>query len=622
MTDANKSIAVAAAVVLLIVTASAIERVSTDPVATYFRDWGDYTSYLYRNESDGTLVILSSTSDDDNMTLKATAIVNASYDDIGWDFAYFSGEGVHNKSTRRDAYYHTGYIEGATTTQRINQVYQVNLYNTTAQEEGWIDEHIAFMTQQVETQSATSAFWAKVGDLFELMRGIADGYNSAATAGLGQFSFKDIFKMNFAYEIGDVIEHFAALADPTSASRLSIARAQAIRGQHCSALIKVTDDDIFFSHDTWSTYTNLLRQYKTYGMETVVTFSGYAGQIASGDDWYMTSNGLAVQETTNGYYFPSLAAMYVLPDSVSEFLRVMVANFVATNGSEWARHFSTQNDGAYCNSYMVLDGKLFNGDTKKLSHNLLWISEQMPGYVHSRDITFELQNNRYFASYNIPYFDDVRERSGFVAMEQTYGNFFSYTKYARAEIFARDQSNVKDLDGMRRIMRSNDWTTDPLSVITNCSNCTPANSPMLALSSRADLVPENAVLPSNGTYAAFFQRGAFGGIDSKITSARMVMEMRATVICGPTHLTQPVFNFSTTSYARPPGAADVYNFPWVTFVTPTHKPHGWYSSLAPTTAVVLGIFGALVGCAVVAAIAVRAIRAKRSGDSDGAYTRV
>lgn len=43
--------------------------------------------------------------------------------------------------------------------------------------------------------------------------------------------------------------------------------------------------------------------------------------------------------------------------------------------------------------------------------------------------------------------------SGLQALVAQYGDWFSYTQNPRAQIFRRDQSSVKDMDSMIRLMR-------------------------------------------------------------------------------------------------------------------------------------------------------------------------
>lgn len=51
------------------------------------------------------------------------------------------------------------------------------------------------------------------------------------------------------------------------------------------------------------------------------------------------------------------------------------------------------------------------------------------------------------------FFETVFNASGVQALVDQYGDWFSYTKNPRAQIFRRDQALVKDMDSMVRLMR-------------------------------------------------------------------------------------------------------------------------------------------------------------------------
>jgi hypothetical protein len=59
---------------------------------------------------------------------------------------------------------------------------------------------------------------------------------------------------------------------------------------------------------------------------------------------------------------------------------------------------------------MVVDYKLFE-PSKPLPDNLLWIAEQIPGYIQAADKTDVLRFG-YWPSYNIPFFKEVQDRIG------------------------------------------------------------------------------------------------------------------------------------------------------------------------------------------------------------------
>lgn len=115
----------------------------------------------------------------------------------------------------------------------------------------------------------------------------------------------------------------------------------------------------------------------------------------------------------------------------------------------------------------------------------------LSGLVVSKDVTNVLNQTGYWASYNVPYFRDIYDTSGYGKMQSKFGDYYSYTNTARAKIFARDQSKVEDVDSMMALMRYNDYKNDPLS---KC-DCNPPYSAVLAISSRGELNPENGTYP-------------------------------------------------------------------------------------------------------------------------------
>lgn len=111
--------------------------------------------------------------------------------------------------------------------------------------------------------------------------------------------------------------------------------------------------------------------------------------------------------------------------------------------------------------------------------------------IVSKDVTPVLREQGYWASYNIPYFNETYKASGHPEMLARFGDFYSYKNNARAKMFARDQVKARDVDSMIEVMRHNDFQNDPLS---RC-NCTPPYSAENSISSRNDLNPINGSYP-------------------------------------------------------------------------------------------------------------------------------
>jgi hypothetical protein len=185
---------------------------------------------------------------------------------------------------------------------------------------------------------------------------------------------------------------------------------------------------------------------------------------------------------------------------------------------------------------MVVDYKLFDPASTSLRANTLWIGEQFPGYYRVADVTHVVNDQGYWPSYNIPYFEDGFYMSGYGAMVQQYGDTYTYNKCPRANIFRQRQPLATSLSGMKTLMRYNNWRYDPLSL--GCA--------YWSLAARGDLAPLNG-LPDGRCKAM-----AFGAINAKLTWPSAVNEFKAAVVAGPTHDTQPVFEWT-------PAVSTVFN---------------------------------------------------------------
>ncbi len=75
------------------------------------------------------------------------------------------------------------------------------------------------------------------------------------------------------------------------------------------------------------------------------------------DDFYISSQGLVMLETTNSIFNNDLYD-FVVPHTVETWMRVRVAMALATTGREWGELMARHNSGTYNNMYMVIDIKL------------------------------------------------------------------------------------------------------------------------------------------------------------------------------------------------------------------------------------------------------------------------
>lgn len=138
--------------------------------------------------------------------------------------------------------------------------------------------------------------------------------------------------------------------------------------------------------------------------------------------------------------------------------------------------------------WMVVNYKQFVPN-QPLAPDTFWVLEQLPGTVMMADMSEILDNERYWASYNLPlvwftlwlippppsprqkqksrcfgsqwnpfcflhrYFPEIYNLSGQPENVKKYGSWFDYHLNPRAQIFKRDQGKVNDLSGFITLMR-------------------------------------------------------------------------------------------------------------------------------------------------------------------------
>jgi hypothetical protein len=618
-------------------------------------------TYYYNTHSkqvitldDGASISAANRTAGGNLTAAVYIYAKSGMYQVGWDIVYVEIDPLFLLQDPDAAYYCAGFAEGAETSDAIFDNFN-NLYppdnNLDKQASGTVQTFIHDQWTWVQEQANNPAnqgnpFWTSARRMLKQMDGLVAGYQSIHSDDDDDkllLAF-EIYMLSFSFELGDVkfwetygsaSSHYRGAAtqdviglesahfDGVSRFRsvYSESASDPLGSSHCSALVKVTQNDLIMGHATWSGYHTMLRQYKTYAFERVIAFSGYPGIIHSGDDWYMLSNGLTVQETTINNYNTSSAKL-ITSTSVPEFIRVMVANRVAASGSEWTSLFCQYNSGTYNNQYMVVDMNLFNPNgttnTSRVPDDTLWIVEQMPGLCKAEDVSGVLRDTSYWASYNRPAIPIVAKVSGINAKEAEYGWFFSYDHYSRATIFERNQTLVVDVDSAFALLRYNDYLHDPLSVIPNCtmntcgtsgtSACPPIHVAGQAIAARIDLQPAKPTYQnaSSCPLGSIFRRYPNGAIDAKVTSASLMVRLEGVMVSGPT--VQPASNIgpwdwdsSDYSSITHRGMPSLFNFE---IQNSTALVEGELVPATPSTGQwwILGLVIGLIVLAVVAAI--------------------
>lgn len=488
------------------------------------------------------------------------AVAVASYNDTlmetGWgilDIA--SGYGKSITVQDRDIMYAAGFLEGILTAKHIYQHYQnmkdyffksattdlmQDVKNFFAKQDSWLRKNVE--------DNANDPFWRHAGMIISQFDGLVDGYKSAA----GQNQNLDVFAFQALNGVGDLIDLMKALQPSSIPDWTKMTKVEATeyvqRHGMCSALVKVLGayENLFMSHSSWFEYQATLRIYKHYNFNVLdsataakrISFSSYPGFLESLDDFYLMSSQMVMLQTTNNVFNTSLYK-FVQPQSLLAWQRIRMANMMAHSGKEWAGVVSKYNSGTYNNQYMIIDLKKIQLG-KSIGDDALWVIEQIPTLVKSGDQS-EILRAGYWPSYNVPFFEEVYNLSGYPEFAAKHGSDYTYQLAPRAKIFRRDQGKVVDMESMKSIMRYNDYENDKYSEGDSCN----------AICCRGDL--------------KHAKPGPFGCYDTKVADYEMALNFEANIISGPTTSHGlPAFEWTESYTQSHIGLPKTYNFPFIT----------------------------------------------------------
>jgi len=497
----------------------------------------------------------------------AWAEFNDTLDNIGW--GTLSVRGAH--ADPAVAQYCSGIAEAALTHTRISQYFNVS-YNSLLEDLGgsfpdvlkeWFVKSMDWTRQMAAQYNSTDVYWKGISHVLSRFDGLVKGYQT----------YRDpdedmaITELQFVVleSAGDLddLTFLISAGNPELRKKVTSDAWRDVH-HHCTGLIYMEPDfqDVYVAHDSWSAFNTMNRMLKDYEIissdktmaTTRWTFSSYAGQILSMDDFWIMNSGLVVIETTVHTWNTTLYELYCKPESVLAWIRVSAVNLIAHNGQEWGKFFNIANSWTYNNQYMVVDTNKFTRG-KKPKEGFLVTTEQVPGYYKVGDRTEELAQKRWIPSINTPFYAEIYNASGYPEkVKETQCDYWSYENCSRNQIMKRDVINkIHSYQDFKNFMRYNDWSKDPLS------NSDPAES----ILSRYDLRPVECLHMGTMTMCP----NAFGGLDAKTTTMDLARKLTFDAISSPQYETQPAWEFGTERWkdVQWQGLPKVWKFPWTQF---------------------------------------------------------
>lgn len=476
-----------------------------------------------------------------------------------------------------------GFLEGYATCNEIKTFYP-NFHSAVfgteapgAETINFLEANYKWLQKMVADNSETDDYWYTIKSTLTQLNGVYEGYKAGCAPDAKETSkpdFSNIENPTFMHFLlinawGDLYQIALKFAEPGNSARLMGNRrfdnklGKPVLVERCSSIIKLLEDnsDVVFGHATWDTFESLgpriLKHYSFPLMRSQhaehhydVYFSSSPGVLSSIDDFFTVSGyaQLGVMETTNSLYNLRLLKE-VVPETVLSWTRAVTSNQMAANGADWPKQFARYHSGTYTNQWMVMDLKLFTPGTAPPS-GFLNVFEEVPGLTHTADMTSVLVQQGYWASYNVPYFPDIAEASGYAKLCKA-DKDLCFDTAPRAYIFRDNQAQIKDLSGGNWMLSYNNFQIDAASKNDSCNT----------IACRGDLEPKVE------------SRGAFGALDTKVSSAVNAKRYpgnapQIMARLGPTSQQQPKFCWSSisdeSSYVHH-GQPDCFDFSPVTF---------------------------------------------------------
>ena len=364
-------------------------------------------------------VVYSNFKDEDIYVAKA--YYTDSLLEIGWDKLAITTNSMFSDELQAEA---AGRLEGELTNERI--YYHFLNVKDDAEIDDKISEFLekqeSFVFDSIEKDGKRDEPMLYNAYLIKIQyNALMNQYNSVVDS-TRKLTKNNFHQMNYVAEIPDLVEKFRVEKyGETDYSKMSEEELfdNFLRRTHCSALFKVNNDlsEIYFGHNTWNTYYSAIRIIKEYNLNynnrwirsKNIIFTSYPATMSSLDDFYTTSHGLVVIETTNIFYNDTLYKE-VFPESLFTSERVMVSNMISNSSKEWAENFIKYNSGTYNNQFMILDKNKVNLINKTIDYDAFYIVEQLPGFTKINNVTHFLKFG-YWSSYNVPYDKEIYQKS-------------------------------------------------------------------------------------------------------------------------------------------------------------------------------------------------------------------
>lgn len=251
-------------------------------------------------------------------------------------------------------------------------------------------------------------------------------------------SFMDVYFINSYSDLADVLDYeFANVS--------------------CSAFVKRTPDEIFITHNSWTSFLDQSMAATFLINEDLYTVNAYTpGQVGSSTDFGYNGHGILFNETTaaNNLVDAKVDALWM-------FIRGTLAEQFATSLDSFYEFVSLEASGTYLNGYQIVDTKTREIGLVEMSYDSFVYFKSKDGVAYdittkpegiSKDYDHDLLHDNFIIGVNFPVSLYIREQLKSVN-----------TRPARERQFLERMGTVGDIEAAKALITYTD-PNDPLSI--------------------------------------------------------------------------------------------------------------------------------------------------------------
>ncbi|HUA19429.1 MAG TPA: C45 family peptidase [Bryobacteraceae bacterium] len=389
--------------------------------------------------------------------------------------------------------------------------------------------HDSHKTYAFFRAAAEKVLWPHIEQQYrEELQGIAEGLKARGVA----LDLWDVVALNAWLELSPYYSSWYDKQHQVAAWKRPVP-------EHCSAFVATgsytKDGKIVIAHNNWTEYKEGSRWNVIFDIVPSagyrVLMDGMPGLIHSGDDFGINSAGIAITETTIGYF------QGFDPNGIPEFVRARKAMQYSASIDDFARIMEDGNNGGYANAWLVADTR--NNEAGDLELGL-------------KHVTLKRTKDGYFVGSNFPENPELirDEASDYPAHDNSIS---SNARHVRWEELMRENKGVIDVAAAQRFLSDHYDTFDKKTEPDERTLC-----------GHIDLSPRGS-MPWQPAY------GPAGTVQNKAADAAMIAHMSFTAAMGHAdgidfHAGEEIKDHPEFSWEKTV-LRDLDSHPWTTFQT-------------------------------------------------------